>query len=102
MSLLVFGLLALGATGRLTRLLTADKITEPLRHWVIQRTRTTTAADRASYFVTCPWCVSMWVAPPVIALGWWPAHAGSSSWWWFPTACLLVSYLVGLLASLDD
>lgn len=104
MSLLVFGFLAFGATARLTRLLTTDKILEAARRWVVHRTDTmpTDRAERLSYFVTCPWCVSMWVAPPVIASGWWPAHHGTATWWWFPAACLLLSHIVGLTAPLDD
>jgi hypothetical protein len=47
------------ATYRLTRLVTADKITEPLRLWVLDR------SQWAGYLVTCDWCLSIWIAPPV-------------------------------------
>src|SRR5213075_1094632 len=102
MPLLWFGVLALGATGRLTRLITADTITAGLRHHVSALGRTTAQTKAVSEFVTCPWCVSMWIAPAVIALGWWPAHHGTSSWWWFPAAFLTVSWTVGLLTSTLD
>jgi hypothetical protein len=48
------------ATYRLTRLMTADRITEPLRSWIETRSAT------AGYLVTCDWCLSIWIAP-------WPA-----------------------------
>jgi hypothetical protein len=51
--------LAALATYRLTRLVTADKITEPVRGWVVDR------SAWAGYLVTCDWCLSIWVAPPV-------------------------------------
>lgn len=60
---LVLGALAVH---RLTRLVVDDKITEPLRE------RVTGAGDDEpeglAYFVTCPWCVSMWVAGGWLAL----------------------------------
>jgi hypothetical protein len=49
--------IALLATYRLTRLVTADKITERVRIWVIGR------SDWLGYLVTCDWCLSIWVAP---------------------------------------
>lgn len=42
------------ATYRLTRLVTADKITEPIREWVTAR------SDWFGYLVTCDWCLSIW------------------------------------------
>lgn len=55
------------ATYRLTRLVTADRITEPVRQWVEQR------SSWAGYLVTCDWCLSMWVAPfPAVAVTLWP------------------------------
>lgn len=54
--------LAALATYRLTRLVTADQITMPLRTWVLDRNQW------LGYLVTCDWCFSMWVAPWVTAL----------------------------------
>lgn len=54
-------LLAFLACYRLTRLITADIITQPLREQV---------ADRSPFFgylVSCDWCLSIWLAP-VIAI----------------------------------
>ena len=53
------------ATYRLTRLVTADKITEPLRERVTSRW--------LGYLVQCDWCLSIWVAPwPALAVVLWP------------------------------
>lgn len=51
--------LAVGAlaTFRLTRLLVEDEITRPVREQLADD-----AEGRLAYFVTCPWCVSVWVA----------------------------------------
>lgn len=48
-----------GATTRLTRLVVEDRITLAIRQWVIRRFGGESAA---SYLVTCPWCVSPYVA----------------------------------------
>ena len=55
-------LLTIGAIARLARLLTADRISEPIREWVIKR-----YGDESmrAYFVSCDYCVSMYVAPAV-------------------------------------
>jgi hypothetical protein len=53
-------ILALGATARLARLLTADKLTEPIREAVYRRWG---EDSMRGYFVSCDFCVSMYVAP---------------------------------------
>ena len=59
--------LAMLSTYRLTRLVTADRITQALRAWVVSRNRT------LGYLVTCDWCLSIWVAPiPAAAVVLWP------------------------------
>lgn len=58
--------LAVGALAvhRITRLVTEDSITEPLRRPVIQERPDSRLAD----FLTCPWCVSVWAAAGWLAL----------------------------------
>jgi hypothetical protein len=58
LELLIVGL----ATYRLTRLVTADRIMDWLRAWVEGR------SAWAGYLVTCDWCLSIWLAPPLTAL----------------------------------
>lgn len=61
--------LAVGLAVRITRLITLDSITQPIR-------------DRLSGFigalVECPWCTGVWIAAPV-GLSWW---AWADQTWW--------------------
>lgn len=61
--------LAVGLAVRITRLITLDVITQPIR-------------DRLTGFfgalVECPWCTGAWVAVPV-GLSWW---AWADQTWW--------------------
>jgi hypothetical protein len=89
-------LLAMGATARLTRLVTADVLMEPAR----DRLACLNAPDSAlCYLLTCPWCASMWIAPPVV-LAAWAAHG--AAWFTLPAAMLSISYLYGLAATRLD
>lgn len=87
-------LLAFGATARLTRLITGDTITRPLR----ERIATRYGPDSMpAEFVTCPWCVGFWVALLVTALAFTPAVAGSRLFQFLCTA-LTISWLYALIA----
>lgn len=63
--------LAMLSTFRLTWLVNNDTIARPLRAWAYRhdvKRHGPVDDDEVpplSYFVTCPWCVSMYVAPPV-------------------------------------
>lgn len=95
LGVLVLGLLA---TARVTRLLAADRIFQPLR----------TAAARWSgedgmlgYLVHCRWCVSIWIAIPAAWLvslllvdGW--TVVGLTA-----ALALAYSHLTGLLVALE-
>jgi len=50
------------ATYRLTRLVTADRITQKFRESIIAR------GEMIGYLATCDWCLSIWVAPIPTAL----------------------------------
>lgn len=71
--------LAVGLAVRITRLITLDSITQPIR-------------DRLSGFlgalIECPWCSGVWVAVPV-GLSWW---AWADQTWW------QVGALIGAIA----
>jgi hypothetical protein len=97
-------LLALGSTARLTRLGATDDITFRLREWLsfwggVKEPEYRRRARLASWLyrlISCPWCLSAWVAPPVVAAAWlWGDR------WFFvvPALALTVSYAVGYLAS---
>jgi hypothetical protein len=81
------------AVHRVTRLLIADKVTDPIRKRLTFR-RTGAYRPVLGYFVTCPWCVSVYVASAavaVVALGGW-------SWAAWPALALACSSVTGLLA----
>lgn len=107
------------AVARVTRLINADAVADRLRVWVAGRARHhyRVAAelqphadkdesfqhhrrvmrrwDRAAYFLSCPWCVGMWIglagAGVVVVLVGWPA------WAVLPVG-LACSHLVGVFA----
>ena len=83
------------AVYRLTLLVAADEITAPVR----QRATARLAAGqrhRLAAALECPWCVSVWVAPPVVgsALAW-----GGSTVWWLVAGSLAASAATGALAA---
>lgn len=86
-------LLAFLACYRLTRLITADIITQPLRE---------RAADRSpflGYLIACDWCLSIWIAPfvafPLIV---WPGN----DLFLFAYTCLALSAVTGLLSVIEN
>lgn len=94
-SITAIGLLGLWvlALARLTRLIVADRLTDFLRIWAYKRSR---GADTyLTYFVKCPWCVSMWLGFGTAWVVWliadWPGYV-------YPLVALAGSYLVGVLA----
>lgn len=93
MTLTIF-LLALGATARLTRLVTDDYVTRHLRAAVIRRF----GPDHdLAYLVTCPWCISMYIGGVIMTIAWFVGeHAGFT----IPAAALTASYLIGVAASI--
>ena len=61
LELVIYGL----ATYRLTRLITRDVITEPLREWVWKRKPP--EKSKIGYLFTCDWCMSIWTASLLFA-----------------------------------
>jgi hypothetical protein len=93
MTMLILAIYVL-TVARLTRLVNADIILDPLRVVVARRYG---SDSTASYFLGCPWCVGLWLslllAIPVIAILAWP-------WWALIPVGLACSHIVGLLAPL--
>lgn len=84
-------LLAVLATARLTRLVTDDAILDRPRDAIYRR-----SPDGAlAYFVSCPWCVSMWLGAGVAAAVYW---RGDEPWVQVPLIALAASHITGLLA----
>lgn len=61
-----------GATARLTRLITEDTITAPLRTSAMKwARRDKRGPDAMAYlWITCPWCVGLWIAFAVTLTVW--------------------------------
>lgn len=84
------------AVARLTRLVTTDKIGQPIRQWMLDRRGSDSAV---TYLVFCSWCMSLWIgfatAPAAIALT-------GISWWSLPILALSASQVTGLIAARLD
>lgn len=65
-------IVTIGAVMRLTRLVTADFLTGPIRDRLIDRWG---EEAKRSYLVTCDYCASIYVGPPVVAAAvLWPTN----------------------------
>lgn len=79
------------ATYRVTRLVTADKITETLR----QRVK----SKWLGYLVQCDWCLSIWLGPaPALAVVMWPENRAVL----VVLVALALSAVTGLLAMVEQ
>jgi hypothetical protein len=83
------------AVARVTRLINYDAVLDRPRAAVVRFVR---GNPTVVYFLTCPWCVGMWVALasavlPVRLIGW--------PWWALLPVALACSHLVGLAAPLS-
>lgn len=110
------------AVMRITRLVNADKIMDKLRTYPahkLQQSRLTMLEarahgqtkraeefarktlfwDKALYYVSCPWCVGMWVS---LGTAWVPLYAASNPVAQYLAVALAVSHLVGVLARFAD
>jgi uncharacterized protein DUF1360 len=83
------------AVARLTRLLVSDKITVFVRQWVV---RTWGADSLPSQLFHCSWCMSIWVAIPVMPI----AVLFPNRWVIALLAIPAASYLAGFLANRED
>lgn len=84
------------ATARITRLITADVITEPLRIAVFKRLNT---EGKFAYLLSCDWCASVYVGAGVAA-SWWAW--GDTKIWAASMIALSASYAAGFLNSKAD
>jgi hypothetical protein len=83
------------AVHRLTRLVVEDEITRPLRERIGTRA-VTEQNGRLAYVITCPWCVS-----PYVAAGWALLTVTAPSVAATVGAVLAWSSVTGLLASAE-
>lgn len=75
---------------RLTRLVIADEITQPIRDKVWEKHPP--EATKIGYLFTCPWCASIWVGVGVAA-----ARKIAPAAWSFAATALAGSAVAGLI-----
>lgn len=92
-------LLMLGASTRLTRLITTDAITAPLRAWAMRVTGNPDAALPA--FLRCAWCVGMWWSVLVVVWAWCDARHHHHCLFYPAALALSLSQLVGMILTHD-
>jgi hypothetical protein len=80
------------ATFRLTRLLTEDELLAPLRDWVWRKH--SPEDTKIGYFVTCPWCVSIWAGALVVT-----ARTVAPRSWGLAARALSFSAVTGLVST---
>ncbi|MFF4490578.1 hypothetical protein ACFY0F_29605 [Streptomyces sp. NPDC001544] len=83
-------LLALGATCRMTRLLTKDTLAAGFRSHIADRFGDD---SKAAYLASCGWCASVWVATAVTVC---LLALTDSIWFTAPATALSLSYLAGV------
>jgi len=82
------------AFARLILLITSDVITRKPRQRVIDALEERNH-EMIAYLVTCPWCVSIWLAIPAAPI----IYAYGHHWWLFvPALVLALSAAAGALA----
>lgn len=94
LTLLILALYLL-AVMRVTRLINADTILDTPRIWLLRKFG---PESTLAYFLSCPWCVSVWVAGISAPFVLWAV--GLPLWVW-PLLGLATSHLTGLAAQLD-
>lgn len=97
-------LLGLFGTARVTRIVTADRVSKPIRTWAVTRWG---PSSWLGYLLHCRWCTSMYVAPVFAAAVLWLAPAFRFEEWAQTLtvgALLSLTYSHGaaLLAGLED
>ncbi len=90
---LVLAITAL-AVARVTRLVTDDYLLAEPRARTIQWLG---EESKLAYLLTCPWCVSIYIAAAAAPAADW---AGHSPWYLIPATALALSHVTGLLAQL--
>jgi hypothetical protein len=103
------------AVARVTRFITADKLSETIRHrivwklwlrsckgdaeWARLKISNKAPEPLLAYLLTCPWCASIYVAAVAAPVCWlW----GDSPYTFVPALGLAFSQVTGLLAMIGD
>lgn len=83
------------AVARLTGLIVADSITDPVRDWIKIRLddRPATLGASIATLIECPWCAGMWIALVAAPLVW---FWGGSPVMLIPAIALAFSQVTGM------
>lgn len=85
--------IAVLAAARITRLVTRDTITAPLRMAVVNRAG---IESKLAELIQCDWCTGMWVSAATMGAAWaWGEH----QWLTVPLTVLAAAHVVGWLAT---
>ena len=99
--LIILLMLGIVATARLTRLIVVDQLTVSWRRAVIRKWG---EGSLQSYFIHCPWCMSIWwgllILPPSLLLPYFFPWLGI--WFMAALAIPVASYVTGLLSKLEE
>lgn len=83
------------AVARLTRLVVSDKITVNIRQWVVRKFGVESLPSKLFH---CSWCMSIWIAIPVMPV----ATLFPNRWVIAILAIPAASYLTGFLANREE
>lgn len=87
--------IAVLAAARITRLITQDTITAPLRMRAVNRMG---IESKGAELIQCQWCTGMWAAAATVGAAW----AWHDRWWLqLPLTILAAAYMVGWITSGD-
>lgn len=92
---IVWILLLMLAVARVTRVITTDKIGEPIRQTAVDRLG---ADSMITYFVHCRACTSIWIAAALAPFTTWLAGL---TWWILVLLIPAASYVTVLAAELE-
>lgn len=91
------------AAVRVTRLIVVDKLSEPLRQFLLKKLG---AENWVTYLFFCPWCMGFWVS---LAAAWLACEHTQLSeyipfpaWLSVPLVALGMSYIVGWVLTRED
>ena len=98
-------IISLIVVARVTRLITIDQITQPLRGALIDRFG---EKSQITYLFHCPWCMSIWIAGMLAPVLWWATPVGDTltgeginPWMFVPAFVLVASWWTGVTRRLE-
>lgn len=90
-------LLMCATSYRITRLITADAITEGLRAFFDRPSVTARVGPWPYELITCAWCCGFWISAGVVGICWYYTSLPMPGLWFGAVACV-----VGIVASKVD